>query len=68
MQRYEKAYGLIKNSRLKPDDFNVLKAIGKGSFGEVYLVRGNVAIIMIIFWSNFGYFLLQLNLITKSMQ
>ena len=39
IQRYEKACSLIVNCRLKPDDFNVIKTIGRGSFGEVQLVR-----------------------------
>lgn len=29
----------IINLRMKPDDFNVIKLIGRGAFGEVQLVR-----------------------------
>lgn len=29
----------IVNLRMKPDDFNVIKLIGRGAFGEVQLVR-----------------------------
>jgi len=39
IQRYEKACSLIVNCRLKPEDFNVIRTIGRGSFGEVQLVR-----------------------------
>lgn len=35
----EKAYQRIMNCRMKPDDFNVIKTIGRGAFGEVQLVR-----------------------------
>nr|XP_027203207.1 rho-associated protein kinase 1-like [Dermatophagoides pteronyssinus] len=39
LQKYEKYNDLISNSRMKPDDFNVIKVIGSGAFGEVKLVR-----------------------------
>ncbi|XP_046918515.2 rho associated coiled-coil containing protein kinase [Dermatophagoides farinae] len=39
LQKYEKYNDLIANSRMKPDDFNVIKVIGSGAFGEVKLVR-----------------------------
>ncbi|KAF7492119.1 Rho-associated protein kinase 1 [Sarcoptes scabiei] len=39
LQKYEKYYDLIVNCRMKPDDFDVLKTIGSGAFGEVKLVR-----------------------------
>ena len=29
----------ISNLRMKPSDFNVIKVIGRGAFGEVQLVR-----------------------------
>lgn len=29
----------IVNLRMKPDDFNLIKVIGRGAFGEVQLVR-----------------------------
>ncbi|KAH9398937.1 Rho-associated protein kinase 2, partial [Tyrophagus putrescentiae] len=39
LQRYEKTNQLIVSCRPKPDDFLVLKTIGRGAFGEVQLVR-----------------------------
>lgn len=29
---------LIKNARMKPSDFEIVKVIGRGAFGEVQLV------------------------------
>ncbi|GAB6028972.1 hypothetical protein CHUAL_004766 [Chamberlinius hualienensis] len=37
--RYEKAAKEITQLRMKPCDFNVIKVIGRGAFGEVQLVR-----------------------------
>ncbi|KAI2798397.1 Rho-associated protein kinase 2, partial [Blomia tropicalis] len=39
LNRYEKSCQEIMNYRMKPDDFNVIKTIGRGAFGEVQLVR-----------------------------
>nr|XP_018901090.1 PREDICTED: rho-associated protein kinase 2 isoform X1 [Bemisia tabaci] len=39
MQRYDSVAGDIENLRMKPDDFQVLKIIGRGAFGEIQLVR-----------------------------
>ncbi|XP_015781078.1 rho-associated protein kinase 1 isoform X1 [Tetranychus urticae] len=39
LSRYEKASGRIENCRMKPDDYSVIKTIGRGAFGEVQLVR-----------------------------
>ncbi|GFR23942.1 rho-associated protein kinase 2 [Trichonephila clavata] len=39
VQRYEQAANLIEACRMKPDDFTVIKTIGRGAFGEVQLVR-----------------------------
>lgn len=35
----EKSADGIFQKRIKPDDFNVIKTIGRGAFGEVRLVR-----------------------------
>lgn len=37
--RYEKAVWTIINCRMKPEDYTVIKTIGRGAFGEVQLVR-----------------------------
>ncbi|CAG2115910.1 unnamed protein product, partial [Medioppia subpectinata] len=39
LQRYEKSNHMIINCRSKPEDFSVIKIIGRGAFGEVQLVR-----------------------------
>ncbi|XP_059146852.1 rho-associated protein kinase 1-like [Physella acuta] len=39
MERYREFVDLIKISRMNASDFEVLKVIGKGAFGEVQLVR-----------------------------
>lgn len=39
LNRYEKPVDLIKHSRVKISDFEVIKVIGRGAFGEVQLVR-----------------------------
>lgn len=39
LNRYEKAVSNISSCRMKPDDFKVIKTIGRGAFGEVQLVR-----------------------------
>lgn len=39
LNRYEKAVSSISSCRMKPDDFKVIKTIGRGAFGEVQLVR-----------------------------
>lgn len=39
LNRYEKAVSSISSCRMKPDDFTVIKTIGRGAFGEVQLVR-----------------------------
>ncbi|KAH9364800.1 hypothetical protein HPB48_012733 [Haemaphysalis longicornis] len=39
LSRYEKAVSSISSCRMKPDDFKVIKTIGRGAFGEVQLVR-----------------------------
>lgn len=35
----EKANHAVMERRTKPDDFHVIKTIGRGAFGEVQLVR-----------------------------
>ncbi|XP_067678854.1 rho-associated protein kinase 2-like [Haliotis asinina] len=37
--RYGKTVDLLKKLRMKADDFDVIKVIGRGAFGEVQLVR-----------------------------
>ncbi|GIX66903.1 rho-associated protein kinase 1 [Caerostris darwini] len=39
VQRYEQAAHFIENCRMKPDDFTVIKTIGRGAFGEVQLIK-----------------------------
>ncbi|XP_059146890.1 rho-associated protein kinase 1-like isoform X3 [Physella acuta] len=39
LERYGESVDLIKNSRMKASDFEVVKVIGRGAFGEVQLVR-----------------------------
>ncbi|XP_022180412.1 rho-associated protein kinase 2 isoform X1 [Myzus persicae] len=39
MHRYDKFASEICQLRMKPDDFNLIKVIGRGAFGEVQLVR-----------------------------
>ncbi|RWS16484.1 rho-associated protein kinase 2-like isoform X1 [Dinothrombium tinctorium] len=39
LQRYEKSTVKIINGRMKPDDFSVIRTIGRGAFGLVQLVR-----------------------------
>ncbi|KAG8183195.1 hypothetical protein JTE90_005646 [Oedothorax gibbosus] len=39
LDRYERAAYNILQWRMKPDDFTVIKTIGRGAFGEVELVR-----------------------------
>lgn len=39
VQRYEQASSLIVENRIKPQDFLVIKTIGRGAFGKVDLVR-----------------------------
>ncbi|KAH9491701.1 Rho-associated protein kinase 2 [Bulinus truncatus] len=39
LHRYGESVDLIKHSRMKPSDFEVVKVIGRGAFGEVQLVR-----------------------------
>ncbi|XP_015914615.1 rho-associated protein kinase 2 [Parasteatoda tepidariorum] len=39
LNRYEGPANAILSSRMKPDDFSVIKTIGRGAFGEVQLVR-----------------------------
>lgn len=39
LQRYEKPCKLIEESRMNANDFQVIKVIGRGAFGEVQLVR-----------------------------
>lgn len=39
LSKYEKYAHEIAEKRMKPDDFNVLRIIGRGAFGEVQLVR-----------------------------
>ncbi len=35
----EKVMGQIRELQMKPDDFDRVKVIGRGAFGEVQLVR-----------------------------
>ena len=37
--RYGQSCDTLANLRMKPSDFNVIKVIGRGAFGEVQLVR-----------------------------
>ena len=39
LTKYEKAASIISDSRMRPEDYNVIKTIGRGAFGEVQLVR-----------------------------
>ncbi|CAG5126387.1 unnamed protein product, partial [Candidula unifasciata] len=39
LERYARSVELIKNNRMKAADFDVVKVIGRGAFGEVQLVR-----------------------------
>lgn len=39
LQRYENSAAIIVTCRMKPEDFIVIKTIGRGAFGEVQLVR-----------------------------
>ncbi|XP_058651630.1 rho-associated protein kinase 2 isoform X4 [Onychostoma macrolepis] len=39
LNRYEKVMGQIRELQMKPDDFDRVKVIGRGAFGEVQLVR-----------------------------
>ncbi|BFY99727.1 hypothetical protein BsWGS_02766 [Bradybaena similaris] len=39
LERYARSVELIKNNRMKSTDFDVVKVIGRGAFGEVQLVR-----------------------------
>ncbi|XP_074643969.1 rho-associated protein kinase 2-like [Tubulanus polymorphus] len=39
LARYERPAQILNNTRLKVDDFAMLKVIGRGAFGEVHLVR-----------------------------
>nr|KAI8754220.1 rho-associated protein kinase 2-like [Biomphalaria glabrata] len=39
LHRYGDHVELIKNARMKPSDFEIVKVIGRGAFGEVQLVR-----------------------------
>ncbi|GFN77045.1 rho-associated protein kinase [Plakobranchus ocellatus] len=39
LERYGQQVELINNSRMKETDFDVVKVIGRGAFGEVQLVR-----------------------------
>ncbi|CAN7975000.1 unnamed protein product [Ixodes persulcatus] len=39
LNRYESAVASVTSWRMKPDDFTVIKTIGRGAFGEVQLVR-----------------------------
>ncbi len=43
----EKVMGQIRELQMKPDDFDRVKVIGRGAFGEVQLVRKQC------FWKNF---------------
>ncbi|XP_067242619.1 rho-associated protein kinase 2 isoform X3 [Chanodichthys erythropterus] len=39
LNRYEKVMGHIRELQMKPEDFDRVKVIGRGAFGEVQLVR-----------------------------
>ncbi|GAA6079196.1 rho-associated protein kinase 2 isoform X1, partial [Tachysurus ichikawai] len=39
LNRYEAVLGDIRDLQMKPEDFDKVKVIGKGAFGEVHLVR-----------------------------
>ncbi|XP_043112266.1 rho-associated protein kinase 2 isoform X2 [Puntigrus tetrazona] len=39
LNRYEKVMGQTRELQMKPDDFDRVKVIGRGAFGEVQLVR-----------------------------
>ncbi|XP_054707053.1 rho-associated protein kinase 2-like [Uloborus diversus] len=39
LQRYHKSANVVVSCRMTPDDFIVIKTIGRGAFGEVQLVR-----------------------------
>ncbi|XP_059421994.1 rho-associated protein kinase 2 isoform X4 [Carassius carassius] len=39
LNRYEKVMGQLRELQMKPDDFDRVKVIGRGAFGEVQLVR-----------------------------
>ncbi|XP_073689932.1 rho-associated protein kinase 2-like [Garra rufa] len=39
LNRYEKVMGHMRELQMKPDDFERVKVIGRGAFGEVQLVR-----------------------------
>ncbi|XP_047668870.1 rho-associated protein kinase 2 isoform X4 [Tachysurus fulvidraco] len=39
LNRYEAVMGEIRDLQMKPEDFDKVKVIGKGAFGEVHLVR-----------------------------
>lgn len=39
LTKYEKSAALISESRMKLEDYDVIKTIGRGAFGEVQLVR-----------------------------
>ncbi|KAI1895124.1 hypothetical protein AGOR_G00103060 [Albula goreensis] len=39
LNRYEKVMGLIRDLQMKSEDFDRVKVIGRGAFGEVQLVR-----------------------------
>ncbi|XP_052468784.1 rho-associated protein kinase 2 isoform X2 [Carassius gibelio] len=39
LNRYEKVMGQMRELQMKPDDFDRVKVIGRGAFGEVRLVR-----------------------------
>ncbi|XP_061418287.1 rho-associated protein kinase 2-like isoform X2 [Lethenteron reissneri] len=39
LNRYEKAVGKVRDLRMRANDYDVVKVIGRGAFGEVQLVR-----------------------------
>ncbi|XP_023690440.2 rho-associated protein kinase 2 isoform X2 [Paramormyrops kingsleyae] len=39
LQRYEKLMGSVRDLQMKSEDFDKVKVIGRGAFGEVHLVR-----------------------------
>ncbi|KAM3931397.1 rho-associated protein kinase 2 isoform 3-T4 [Leptodactylus fuscus] len=39
LNRYEKVVGDVRNLQMKAEDYDVVKVIGRGAFGEVQLVR-----------------------------